>query len=55
MPQDDPAIASVLNASLISLWYGSEAAVYRGGYLRFKREYLVYIPIRRTFDTTPGR
>jgi hypothetical protein len=46
-------LACLLNSQLITCWYGSESAVYRGGYLRFIYQYLVNIPIRRTFHTTP--
>ena len=55
MPQKDPGIVALMNFLVVSAWYGSESAVYRGGYLRFKREYLVHIPIRRTSFTTPKK
>lgn len=48
-------LLALLNSSLVLRWFQNQSAVYRGGYLRYKRQYLARIPIRRINFTTPDK
>jgi hypothetical protein len=45
MPTNDIFLVGILNSSIIASFFASLGAQVRGGYLRFKRQYVEQIPI----------
>jgi len=54
IPVMDTYLTGILNSTLVTFFYSHLAASYRGGYLRFKYQYLVQIPIRTIDFSEPA-